>query len=126
MSAGPRATARDYPTPRPRAPPSPPRRTTTLPHRSRRPRRSSHPVPPGPAPRAARSPRPDSIKAAKTRGPLRLHACFLLPEGGALRVLGTGKSRRATGGHPGGWAGPRAVGRQPWSLWAWLDRVGGV
>lgn len=53
------------------------------------------PTPSRPAPRAASSPRPDSIKAAKTRGPLRLHACFLFPKGDAL---GVGRGRGRAGG----------------------------
>lgn len=109
MSAGPRA--RDCPTLRPRAPPVPPRGSLRFPTAAGD--RGAAPTPPRPAPsacpRPARSPRPDSIKAANTRGPLCLHACFLPPEG---RPLGSGwEGPRGVGGaREAGWAGPRAGG----------------
>lgn len=126
MSAGPRA--RDCPTPRPRALPGPPRGPLRFPTAAGD--RGAAPTPPRPAPsaspRPARSPRPDSIKAAKTRGPLRLHACFLPREG---RTQGSGwEGPGGVGGaREAGWAGSRACGlgiRE--SLWAWLGHVGGV
>lgn len=72
--------------------------------------RGAAPTPSRLAPRAASSPRPDSIKAAKTRGPLRLHACFLFPKGDALgvgrgrgRAGGAGRSCGLVGGANKGW-----------------------
>lgn len=114
--------------PRPRAPPGPPRGPLCFPTAAGD--RGAAPTPPRPArsacPRPARSPRPDSIKAAKTRGPLRLYACFLpsesdTPGSGWEGPGGVGGAREA------GWAGSRARGRGIlWSLWAWLGYVRGV
>lgn len=113
--------------PRPRAPPGPPRGPLCFPTAAGD--RGAAPTPPRPArsacPRPARSPRPDSIKAAKTRGPLRLYACFLPSES---RTPGSGWEGPGIGGaREAGWAGSMARGRGIlWSLWAWLGYVRGV
>lgn len=74
--------------------------------------RGAAPTPSRPAPRAASSPRPDSIKAAKTRGPLRLHACFLFPKGDALGVV-RGRGRAGGAGRSCGLVGGAKRGGRP-------------